>query len=130
MEDLHKKILIVEDEESLSEILKTRIANEGFTVVVAANGEQGLAMALSEKPDLILLDILLPKKGGLTMLGELRTQKDAPNVPVIMLTNLSDTDSVNQGLTLGAQDFLVKADTEIGTIVDTIRSKLGLPRKF
>jgi DNA-binding response OmpR family regulator len=126
VDDLHKKILIVEDEEPLSNILKDRLANEGFNVIVAANGEEGLAMALSEKPDLILLDILLPKKGGLSMLKELRTHEDAANMPVIMLTNLSDASSINEALELGANDFLVKADTNMSSVVDIIRTKLRI----
>ncbi len=124
MDDLHKTILIVEDEAPLSSVLKDRLVAEGFTVVVATNGEDGLAKVLSDKPDLILLDILLPKKGGLTMLRELRVHKEAASIPVIMLTNLSDTDSINEALELGAHDFMVKADTEISTMVETIRAKL------
>lgn len=126
MDDLHKKILIVEDEEPLSSVLKDRLSNEGFTVVVAGNGEEGLDLTLSEKPDLILLDILLPKKGGLTMLKQLRARNETGNLPVVMLTNLSDAGSINEAMELGVNDFLVKADTQISDIVDLIRSKLGL----
>jgi len=126
MEDLQKKILIVEDEDPLSSVLRDRLTNEGFTVVVATDGEMGLQMVFAEKPDLILLDILLPEKGGLTMLKELRAHEEAAKIPVIMLTNLSDTDSVNEALSYGVQDYMVKSDTEISTMVDTIRAKLGL----
>jgi DNA-binding response OmpR family regulator len=126
MEDLHKKILIVEDEEPLSSVLKDRLSNEGFTIVVAANGEEGLEMALTQHPDLILLDILLPKKGGITMLKELRTHESASDIPVIMLTNLSDNSSINEALQLGAHDFLVKADTNMADLVDAVRMQLHL----
>lgn len=122
-----KKILIVEDEAPLSNVLSERLSNEGFTVFVAADGEQGLAMALDHKPDLVLLDILLPKMGGLSMLKELRTHEEGKTIPVMMLTNLNDTEDVNEALAAGAYDYLVKSDWNIADLVDNIRNKLAPP---
>ncbi len=121
-----KKILIVEDEEPLSNILCDQLTGEGFDVVIARNGSKGVNMAISEKPDLILLDILLPKKSGLTVIKELHEHKETSSIPVIMLTNLSDTDSVNESLNFEAYDFMVKSDTKLSTIVDAIHTKLSV----
>lgn len=119
------KILVVEDETAISEVLSERLKNEGFSVVVAADGEQGLAMVKTEKPDVILLDILMPKKGGLSMLQELRETEEGKNIPVMMLTNLSDTEDVNKALENGAFAYMVKSDWKIAEVVASIWSKLG-----
>lgn len=124
MEANSYKILVVEDEEAISDVLSERLKNEGFAVVVASDGEQGLAMAESEKPDLILLDILMPKKGGLSMLQELRASEYGKNIPVMMLTNLSDTEDVNKALEAGAFGYMVKADWKIAEVVASIWTQL------
>ncbi|CAN5619873.1 hypothetical protein BH23PAT1_BH23PAT1_4060 [soil metagenome] len=124
MSDKTYKILIIEDEEPISEVLSERLKNEGFVTVVAADGEQGLAMALEQKPDVILLDILMPKKGGLSMLQELRATEAGKNIPVMMLTNLSGTEDVNKALENGAFDYMVKSDWDIANVGNSIRSKL------
>lgn len=120
------KILIVEDEGPLSDLLKDRFEDEGFKVTVANDGEKGLAMALSEKPDLILLDIIMPKINGLSMLKQLRASDSGKTVPVMVLTNLSDPESVKEALANGAHDILVKADWSIGDIVRGVKDKLKL----
>lgn len=119
-----QKILVIEDEGPLSELLKDRFEDEGFKVTVANDGEKGLALALSEKPDIILLDIIMPRLNGLSMLKQLRSHEAGKTVPVIVLTNLSDPESVKEALAHGAYDILVKADWSIGDIVQAVREKL------
>lgn len=125
MQDSPHKILIVEDEGPLSQILIERFQNEGFNVIGAADGEQALAMALEQKPDLIILDIVMPKMGGLSMLKELRATEAGKDMQVIILTNLSDADTVNQALAGGATQILVKSDWDISGIVKNVRDKLS-----
>lgn len=124
MQDSSKLILIVEDEPPLSEILKDHFENEGFRIIVAKDGEEGLGLALSKKPDMILLDINLPKLNGLDMLKQLRTYEAGKSIPAIALTNLNDTKEVNEALASGVSDFLVKADWSITDVVESVRRKL------
>lgn len=125
---LHK-ILVIEDDAPILEVLKDRLENEGFDVIVANDGNQGLAMAIEQKPDLILLDIMMPNKGGLSMLQELRATEEGKNIPVMMLTNLSGTDDINEALKNGAYDYMVKSDWDIAYVVNSIRNKLNAESK-
>ncbi|MGI0134404.1 MAG: response regulator [Candidatus Micrarchaeaceae archaeon] len=118
------KILVVEDEEVLLGVLKDRLKNEGFDVITARDGEQGLKAALEQKPDLILLDILMPKMGGLTMLKNLRTTPAGKDTHVIILTNVSDSKLVHEALTYGVRDFLVKSDWVLSDLVAAIRKQI------
>lgn len=124
MPEEQKKILIVEDAVPLARALREALEGVGFIVAVAGDGEHGLELARSEKPNLILLDILLPKKDGLWLLKELRTTDEGKKIPVMMLTNLSDTKNVNTALQYGAYDYMVKSDWKINDIVESIQKKL------
>ena len=124
MPESQHKILLVEDAVPLATAIRDSLLAEGFAVLVAGDGEMGLAMALDEKPDLILLDITLPKKSGLVMLKELRATKQGEKVPVMMLTNSSETNDVNEALKNGAYDYMVKADWKIADIIQNVRTKL------
>lgn len=117
-------ILIVEDDTFLSNIYKTKFEMEGFDVTTADDGEAGLAMAKAKKPEIILLDILLPKMDGFTVLKELKADKEVQNIPVILLTNLGQKDDVNKGLELGAVDYLIKAHFKPSETVDKVRKVL------
>lgn len=119
-----QKILIVEDEEVLLNVLRDRLKNEGFDVVIAHDGEQGLKVAAKEMPDLILLDVLMPKMGGLTMLKNLRATPEGKNTRVIILTNVNDSKLVHEALTYGVHDFLVKSDWVLSDLVAAIRKQL------
>lgn len=125
MTDTVHKILIVEDEEPLLEVLKERFENEGFNVVTAKNGEEALTVALAERPNLIILDIVMPKMSGLDMLKNLRGHEEGKTVPVMVLTNLNDAESIKEALGHGAYDILVKADWPIGDIVQNVKDKLS-----
>lgn len=123
----NKKILIVEDEMMLRKTLQEKLEKEGFKTLVAADGEEGLGMALTEHPDLILLDILMPKMDGFAMLREVRKDKWGKNVPVIVLTNVDDATRVAEGLQIGfigSYDYLVKSDHTLDEIVTKAKAKL------
>ena len=102
-------ILLVEDDTFLGGIYSTKLKNEGFNVIHAADGVAGLAMAKEMKPQLILLDILMPKMDGFEVLQELKKDPLTKEIPVIMLTNLGQNEDVDKGLQLGAVDYLIKA---------------------
>jgi two-component system, OmpR family, alkaline phosphatase synthesis response regulator PhoP len=119
-----KKVLIVEDEASLLLSLADNLSKEGFDIIKAENGEKGLALALEEKPDLILLDILLPKMDGLTMLKKLRQDEWGKDAEVIILTNLSDNRSVSDAMEQGSYDYLIKTDWKMGDVIAKVHEKL------
>lgn len=118
-----KKIMIIEDEEDISLPLRDSLANAGFEVEQAKNGEDGLARALSSHPDLILLDLLMPKMDGLTMLNKLREDAWGKSVPVIVLSNLSQPATVAATIDT-VNEYLVKVDWAIDDIVKKIKEKL------
>jgi DNA-binding response OmpR family regulator len=121
---LTKKILIVEDDLPLLQVLRDKLTREGFSILEAKNGKEGLETALSEHPDLILLDIMLPVMDGIAVLKELHADAWGKDAKVIMLTNLSDTQNVADAITLGSHEFLVKSDWKIEDVVKVVRSKL------
>ena len=120
-----KKILVIEDEEKMLNLLEERFKQEKWIVFRAENGKEGLETALRERPDLIVLDILLPKFGGLKMLEKLRKNKWGSRVSVIILTNLSSVHSVSMALSNGVYDFLIKTDWKLEDVVEKIKQRLG-----
>jgi len=121
-----KKILVVEDEVSLLQALNLKLEKAGFEVLSAKNGQEGLTTALKEQPDLILLDIVMPVMDGMTMLKKLREDPQAGDVPIIILTNLTDSEKVSEALANQSFDYLVKSDWSLEDVVKRIREKLGL----
>lgn len=117
-------ILLVEDDEFLAELYATKLNLEGFEVALAVDGEKGLKMIKEKKPDLILLDIILPKMDGFEILKKVRADKDLKNIPIILLTNLSQKDEVKKGLELGANDYLIKAHFMPSEVVKKIKQAL------
>lgn len=121
-----KKILVVEDEPSLSKALQNKLSQEGFEFAEAKNGQIGLEKAMQERPDLILLDIIMPVMDGLTMLNKLREDEWGKKVPVIILTNLSDDEKVMEAVKQGSYDYLIKSNWSISEVIGKIREKLKL----
>ena len=120
------KILVVEDDRALGNALVAKFTKEKFAVLLGCDGEEGLELALNEHPDLILLDIIMPKMDGLTMLERLRRDDWGKNVPVIMLTNLSDELKMVEAIKGGSFDYLIKSDWNINDVVEKVRQRLGL----
>ena len=121
-----KKILIVDDDMTFQKTMSAKLASVSYEVISAYDGEEGLAKALNEKPDLILLDIKMPKLNGLSMLKELQASKEAPhNTPVLITSNLSSMEKVSEGVELGIRGYIVKSDESLDTIVKTVESVVG-----
>lgn len=121
-----KRILIIEDNKDLILLLSEVFKKEGMDVSVAVDGEKGLILSLEEKPDMILLDIILPKMDGITMLKKLREDKEGKNIPVIVLSNLSSAEDLSEAMEIGVYDYLVKKDWELEDIVAKVKKTLGI----
>ena len=121
-----KKILLVEDDDALASVYQTRLEAEGFTLVRVPNGEDALASALEFKPDLILLDVMMPKVSGFDVLDILRNTPETTNIKVVMLTALSQDADKQRAESLGVDDYLVKSQVVIADVVDRIKSHLGV----
>jgi len=121
-----KKLLLVEDDDSLASVYLTRFEAEGFVVRRVPNGEDALAAALEFKPDLILLDVMMPKVSGFDVLDILRNTPETANVQVIMLTALSQESDQKRAEELGVDDYLVKSQVVIADVVDRVKSHLGV----
>lgn len=117
---------IVEDELMLRKALVSQFSADVFHVLSAKDGEEGLEIALREHPDLILLDLLMPKMDGITMLKRLRADSWGKTVPVIILTVVSDDERVAEALQLGSYDYLVKSDFMLSEVVAKVKQKLGI----
>lgn len=116
---------VVEDETPLRNALVEKLRRENFQVLDAKNGEEGLQIALQAHPDLILLDIIMPKMNGLEVLDQLRADAWGKTAHVIMLTNLSDNEKVAAAMNNHAFDYFVKSDIKIQEVVDRIKEKLS-----
>lgn len=119
------KILLVEDDKSLREIYGVRLMAEGYEIVSAGDGEEALAMAIKERPDLIVSDVMMPKISGFDMLDILRSTTETKDVKVIMMTALSSDDQRARGEALGADRYLVKSQVGIEDVVRTVHDVLG-----
>ncbi len=121
-----KKILFIEDELSLQQTLGEILRQEGFKVIAALDGKEGLERLGEEKPDIILLDLVLPKLDGFDVLKQIKADPATKNIPVIVLTNLEGTEDVDRALEFGATTYLVKANYEIDEVLDKVKQALGV----
>lgn len=121
-----RRILLVEDDNSLANVYITRLQAEGFDVRRVPNGEDALAAAVEYKPDLILLDVMMPKVSGFDVLDILRNTPETANSKVIMLTALSQDADRQRAEELGVDDYLVKSQVVIADVVDKIKQHLGM----
>lgn len=124
MSDQKQTILLVEDDTFLSGMYKTKFELEGFSVVTAEDGFKGFQLAKELRPDIILLDILMPKMDGFEVLQKIRASDDTKHIPVILLTNLGQKDDVKKGLALGADGYLIKAHFMPSEVVTKVKSVL------
>jgi len=119
------RVLLIEDDPFLLSMYTTKFETEEFGVYTAEDGEQGLEMAAQHKPDIILLDILMPNMNGFDVLERLKADKATSNIPVILLTNLNQKDEIEKGLRLGADDYLIKAHFMPTEVIEKIRKIIG-----
>lgn len=121
-----KRILLVEDDDALASVYLVRLQAEGFEVRRVANGEDALAAAISYRPHLVLLDVMMPKVSGFDVLDILRNTPETANLKIIMLTALSQESDKQRALSLGVDDYLVKSQVVITDVIDRIKFHLGM----
>lgn len=119
------KILILEDEKILRDLLEKKLKDEGYEVSVAPDGEEGLTKMKKEKFDLILLDIIMPKKGGFEVLAEMQKDSQLKNIPVIIISNSGQPVEISRALELGVKDYLVKTQFDPQEVVEKVKKQLG-----
>lgn len=120
-----KNILFIEDEAVMQKAVGEFLGVHGYKVIAALDGELGIAAAKNQKPDLILLDIILPKKDGFDVLRELRRDETTKSIPIIILTNLSQMNNVSEMMELGITTYLVKSDQSLQDILAVVEKTLG-----
>ena len=126
MEKEKNVILVVEDEAALSRALSIKLASEGFHILSAGNGEEGLKMSLEQKPDLILLDIGMPVMNGISMLKKLREDEWGKTARVIILTNMGDDKTIlADALENNVTEYIVKSETSLDQVIQKAKEKLG-----
>lgn len=116
------KVLLIEDEKMLSTMYATKFAKEGYDLVQAFDGEEGLTKAKSDPPAVILLDVIMPKLDGFAVLKALKADASLKNIPVVLLTNLGQDDDIKKGKELGAVDYFIKANHTPAEVVDKVKS--------
>ena len=119
-----RKVLMVEDDLFLRKVYRDKFEQEGFIFIEATNGTEGINKVLSEKPDLILLDLVLPKKNGFDVLEQIKNSPETKEIPVIILTNLGQEADIQNGMDLGASDYLVKTDINLSEVVERVKKFL------
>jgi len=119
-----KKILIIEDEVVLAEMYKEKLEKEGFEVFLASEIGEGIEIAKKEKPDLILLDVLLPRENGVSFLEKIKNEEEIKSIPVIVFSNYDDPQTKKKAFELGVKEYLIKANYTPGEIVEKIKKYL------
>jgi len=122
---MNPKIMVIDDDDRLLSLYEATLKSQGYRVTTASDGEQGLARVIQEKPDLVLLDIMMPKVHGINVLDILKATPDTKDIKIIILTAISDEKTKEKALFLGADDFIVKAESSITDILDRIQKVLG-----
>ncbi len=124
MAEKKKIVVLIEDEEMLSNMYETKFIKEGFNIKKALDGETGFKLVQEENPDLILLDIIMPKLDGFSVLRKLKEDPKTKNVPVVLLTNLGQDEDIKKGTKLGAVGYLVKANLTPAQVVEKVKEYL------
>ncbi len=121
---MNKKVMIVEDDEHISKVYEIKLRKEGLVTVLARDGEEAVVKIISEKPDLIILDLMLPKRDGFWVLEEIKKNPETAGIPVIVLSNLGQKGDQERALALGANEYLVKVDYPIQDVIDKVKGYL------
>ena len=124
-----KKVLIVDDDIIFLKTMTAKLTEFNYEVISAVDGEEGLARATIEKPDLILLDIKMPRMDGISFLKALRSNKDMPKMPVLITSNLSGTDNIAEGIALGVRGYIIKSNETLDTLVREVEAILSPDKK-
>ena len=122
---MSQKILIIEDDRFLRKIYKNKLEAEGYEVSEAIEGEEGVHKAISESPDLIILDLMLPRKDGFDVLTDIKKEDQTKDIPVIILTVLGQESDIKRGLDLGATNYLIKGQTDLNQVVKVVKQTIS-----
>jgi CheY-like chemotaxis protein len=120
-----KKILLIEDEEIMIELLQKKLINEGYDVSVARDGEEGLKKAREVRPDIVLSDIVMPKKGGFEVIEEIKKDPDLKNIPIIVISNSGQPVEIDRAQRLGACDWLIKTEFDPQEVIEKVKKQIG-----
>ena len=120
-----KKILVIEDEEIMYTLLKRKLTNEGYDVSVAIDWEEGLEKMRKARPDLVLLDIIMPRKGGFEVMEEMQSDKDLRGIPVVVISNSGQPVELDKAKELGAKDWLIKTEFDPQEVIDKVKGQIG-----
>ena len=124
-DSMEKTILIIEDDKFLRELIAQKLTKEGYKMSEAVDGEEGIKKVKEEKPDLVLLDLILPGIDGFEVLSQIKGDQTTSSIPVIILSNLGQKEDIERGLKLGAVDYLIKAHFTPGEIIEKVKTVLG-----
>jgi DNA-binding response OmpR family regulator len=117
-------VLIVEDDDFFRDLIHKKLKSENFDVIEAADGKKGIEAIKEKKPDIVLLDLLLPNVDGFEVLSQARANADTANIPIIILSNLGQQEDIEKGLKLGANDYLIKSQFDMVQVIDKIKTLL------
>ncbi|MCX6759021.1 MAG: response regulator [Candidatus Nealsonbacteria bacterium] len=120
-----KKIILIEDEEIMVNLLQRKLTQEGYEISVARDGEEGLKLMMEAVPDLVLLDIIMPKKGGFEVMEVMQKDKNLKNIPVIIISNSGQPVELDRAKELGAKDWLIKTDFDPQEVLDKVVKQIG-----
>jgi DNA-binding response OmpR family regulator len=121
MSEKKQKILMIEEDRFLRKIYKNKLSKENFEFIEATNGEEGMNKVISEKPDIVLLDLILTRKSGFDVLVEMKRNGKTKKIPVIILSNLGQESDIKKGFSLGAKEYLVKTEISLVDVVNKIK---------
>lgn len=124
MSESRPKVLLVEDDPFMAALLSEGLVKDGFEIILADNGEDAVLKFKDSKPDILLIDILLPKKNGLEALAEIRSLPDGVKIPALIISNIEEADYVSQSQKLGVKAYLIKANMQISDVVKKVREAL------
>lgn len=119
------KVLVVEDDKFLMKVYQSKLTKEGFNVLAVSDGEEAIAKAKAEKPQMVLLDLIIPKKDGFEVLAALKDDPELQSIPVLILSNLGQNEDLKKAMALGAVDYVVKSDMSIEDVLTKIRQYLA-----
>lgn len=116
---------MIEDDGFFRKLYRDQFTRAGFEFIEATNGIEGLNKVMSENPDVVLLDLMLPRKNGFDVLEDMKSNKDTKNIPVVVLSNLSHESDMKEALALGAESYLVKTDVRLSEVIEKVTSLLS-----
>jgi len=123
------KVLVIEDDQRINKVYTVKLSVEGIKVATAIDGEEGLRKVYSELPDLIILDLMLPKKSGFEILKEIKADSRVKHIPVLILSNLAQEKEIDEGMALGADGYIVKSNVSIQQVVEKIKETIEKTKK-